>query len=43
MCINILPKELVDEFKIFLKIPVIERIGMTELSRLTFATNFELF
>ena len=39
MCINILPKELVDEFKIFLKIPVIERIGMTELSRLTFATN----
>jgi len=35
-----LPKELADDFKIFLSIPVIEGLGMTELAGSAFATNY---
>ena len=34
-----MPKELADDFKIFLSVPVIEGLGMTELSGSAFATN----
>ena len=35
-----MPKSLADDFKIFLSIPIIEGLGMTELSGSTFATNY---
>jgi long-chain acyl-CoA synthetase len=34
-----MPKELADDFKIFLSVPVIEGLGMTELAGSAFATN----
>ena len=34
-----MPKNLADDFKIFLSVPVIEGLGMTELSGAAFATN----
>lgn len=34
-----MPKELADDFKVFLSVPVIEGLGMTELSGSAFATN----
>ena len=35
-----LRKELADDFKVFLGVPVVERLGMTELSGSSFCTNF---
>ena len=35
-----MPKDLADDFKVFLSVPVIEGLGMTELSGSAFATNF---
>lgn len=35
-----MPKNLADDFKIFLSVPVIEGLGMTELSGAAFATNY---
>ena len=35
-----MPKELADDFKIFLSIPIIEGIGMTELAGSAFCTNY---
>ena len=35
-----MPKELADDFKVFLSIPIIEGLGMTELSRSAFCTNY---
>ena len=35
-----LPKELADDFKIFLSVPIIEGLGMTELAGSAFATNY---
>jgi len=35
-----MPKTLADDFKIFLSVPVIEGLGMTELSGAAFATNY---
>ena len=35
-----MPKDLADDFKIFLSIPVIEGLGMTELSGSAFCTNY---
>ena len=34
-----MPKELADDFKVFLSIPIIEGLGMTELSGSAFCTN----
>ena len=35
-----MPKELADDFKVFLSIPIIEGLGMTELSGSAFCTNY---
>jgi long-chain acyl-CoA synthetase len=35
-----MPKDLADDFKIFLSIPVVEGLGMTELSGSAFCTNY---
>ena len=35
-----LPKELADDFKVFFSVPVMEGIGMTELSGAAFCTNY---
>ena len=35
-----MPKELADDFKVFLSVPVIEGLGMTELSGSAFCTNY---
>ena len=35
-----MPKELADDFKVFLSVPIIEGLGMTELSGSAFCTNY---
>ena len=35
-----MPKELADSFKVFLSVPIIEGLGMTELSGSAFCTNY---
>ena len=35
-----MPKELADDFKVFLSIPIIEGLGMTELAGSAFCTNY---